>query len=875
MYLSKLEIQGFKSFAEKAVLEFNKELTAIVGPNGSGKSNIADAVRWVLGEQSLKLLRGKKSEDVIFSGSKKKSRLGFAEVSLYLNNADGKAPLDYREIVITRRIYRDGEGEYLINKNKVRLTDIQLLLAKASFGQKNYSIIGQGMVDSILTSSPQERKDFFDEATGVREYQIKKEQAGLKLEHSHHNLIQSEQLMEEIEPRLRSLTRQVKRLERKEETEKKLIELSTLYYSRLWQDLKIQEEDVLKKLAGLENEKNLLEQKIQNQQKTIDELQAADTQARSFQKLQDEYQNLTSERHRLSQELSLIESKINLDLTKLGKVDLVWLNGKKTEIKNQLTKTNQEVEETEGEIEKLEQEFKEKTAAQTKRLAEFSALEERLNKKEHQLTGQDSAALNKIKHHLNELYQKQADFVELLAKAKETADWEKLKGKAAGLLEEIKWLIGKIDELAPEETANLADWQTKLNEFLKTKDLLVNEIHELEIKLEVAKEKNENFKEERAELEAEAKKISAEFLVYQSPKMASGALLEQKANAQASLKAVDEALEKLKKELDQFSLLQAKEKNQLIQASRHLKDWQLEQSRENAQINQLKIELAKIETKKENLEKEIAANFKSDFKPLEKIPEFSLSETEAEIGRLKNQLMVIGGIDEEVATEYEEVKTRYDFLSEQSADLKKAIASCEQLIDELDEKISEQFETAFKKINEKFDHYFKILFNGGQAKLILEKREVKEELPLPETNGQTPELPPEEEIEKPLKKKQYEFGIEIQATPPGKRLKSLNMLSGGEKALTSIALISAIIANNPSPFVILDEVDAALDEANSIRFAKIVEELSDRTQFICITHNRATMHQAAILYGVTMSDNGVSKLLSINLTEAEKVAESS
>ena len=285
--------------------------------------------------------------------------------------------------------------------------------------------------------------------------------------------------------------------------------------------------------------------------------------------------------------------------------------------------------------------------------------------------------------------------------------------------------------------------------------------------------------------------------------------------------------------------------------------------------------MAKIETKKENLEKEIAANFKSDFKPLEKIPEFSLSETEAEIGRLKNQLMVIGGIDEEVATEYEEVKTRYDFLSEQSADLKKAIASCEQLIDELDEKISEQFETAFKKINEKFDHYFKILFNGGQAKLILEKREVKEELPLPETNGQTPELPPEEEIEKPLKKKQYEFGIEIQATPPGKRLKSLNMLSGGEKALTSIALISAIIANNPSPFVILDEVDAALDEANSIRFAKIVEELSDRTQFICITHNRATMHQAAILYGVTMSDNGVSKLLSINLTEAEKVAESS
>ena len=161
MYLSKLEIQGFKSFAEKVVLEFNKELTAIVGPNGSGKSNVADAVRWVLGEQSLKLLRGKKSQDVIFAGSSKKSRLGFAEVNLYLDNSDGSAPLDYKEIVITRRIYRDGEGEYLINKNKVRLTDIQLMLAKASFGQRSYSIIGQGMIDTILTSSPAERKEQF------------------------------------------------------------------------------------------------------------------------------------------------------------------------------------------------------------------------------------------------------------------------------------------------------------------------------------------------------------------------------------------------------------------------------------------------------------------------------------------------------------------------------------------------------------------------------------------------------------------------------------------------------------------------------------------------------------------------------------------
>jgi len=173
VYLQKLEIQGFKSFANPTQLVFNRELTSIVGPNGSGKSNVADAVRWVLGEQSIKLLRGKKSDDVIFAGSDKKSRLSFAQVDMYLDNSDHQAPIDYDQIVITRKIYRDGESEYLLNNTKVRLSDIQILLAKSRIGQKSYSVIGQGTVDHLLTLSAQERKDFFDEATGVKQYQMK------------------------------------------------------------------------------------------------------------------------------------------------------------------------------------------------------------------------------------------------------------------------------------------------------------------------------------------------------------------------------------------------------------------------------------------------------------------------------------------------------------------------------------------------------------------------------------------------------------------------------------------------------------------------------------------------------------------------------
>ena len=204
MYLKKLELIGFKSFAQKTTLEFNRGVVSVVGPNGSGKSNIADAIRWALGEQSIKLLRGKRSEDVIFSGSSSKARLGMAEVSIHLDNEDRQMPVDYSEVVITRRVYRNGEGEYLLNNGPVRLQDIQLLLAKANFGQRSYSVIGQGMIDHILVASPAERKAFFDEAAGVRQFQIKREQAVSKLEQTEENLEQARMLLVEIEPHLRA-----------------------------------------------------------------------------------------------------------------------------------------------------------------------------------------------------------------------------------------------------------------------------------------------------------------------------------------------------------------------------------------------------------------------------------------------------------------------------------------------------------------------------------------------------------------------------------------------------------------------------------------------------------------------------------------------
>jgi chromosome segregation protein len=317
VYLEKLEIQGFKSFANPSQLVFNRELTSIVGPNGSGKSNIADAVRWVLGEQSVKLLRGKKSDDVIFAGSDKKSRLSFAQVDMYLDNSDKQAPIDYEKIVITRKIYRDGESEYLLNNTKVRLADIQILLAKSRIGQKSYSVIGQGTVDHLLTLSAQERKDFFDEATGVKQYQMKKDQAVNKLLATHENLLQADQVLQEITPRLRSLARQVKRLEIKEELETNLHEAQTHYYSYLTANLtdeltqtkkhKAQEET---KLAKIKSDLDSIQHQLEGQSTGPTRSEEFDLLQRKLTSLQDEYNILSREKTRLegSRDLELMKT---------------------------------------------------------------------------------------------------------------------------------------------------------------------------------------------------------------------------------------------------------------------------------------------------------------------------------------------------------------------------------------------------------------------------------------------------------------------------------------------------------------------------------------------------------------------------------------
>ncbi|MEN9558043.1 MAG: hypothetical protein RL141_412 [Candidatus Parcubacteria bacterium] len=736
MHLRRLELQGFKTFAAKTVLEFHaagKGVTGIVGPNGSGKSNVADSIRWVMGEQSMKLLRGKKSEDVIFSGSDKKARSGFAEVSLTLERdgteADDSLPHD---VVITRRLYRDGKSEYEVNRQAAKHGDVTLLLAQSGIGQRTYSVIGQGMVDAVLVASPADRKEFFDEAAGLRPFQLKRTQAVNKLEATRLNLGQAEALLREIGPRLSSLERQMKRLQEKEGLETELASLETHYYGGMW-----------KEIAG-----------------NLERVRARVEQSRA------EEASKVAEAKKLQEELAAME---------------------------------QAVPPSQG----------------------FDDLRK---------------ALDAIAEERSLLREKQAALGAQLeiAKVRNEKPWAPLP---------LSKIIASVEEIGEKITALMA----------------------------LASEANPDIKK----IQAAAEALNATHASFVSK-------LQQPAPEPVKESTVDP---KIQKELDSiqasFQLLatRATEVQNQVDAWKkneegkrtHLFDTQraVGQKRDEALVaerraSEASIELARWETRRESLLTELRAAHpdwegKLDGLAAQASATDGLDQMLPKITRIRSQLEWIGGIDPETQKEYDTTKERFDFLNTQVTDLQGALQSLAIVIRELDETIKAKSETAFHALDREFGKYFKQLFGGGEAALV--------QLEGSASSPDDDDAEDDEDEESDAGGETGIVGIDIQATPPGKRLKSIALLSGGERALTSIALICAIMATNPSPFVVLDEVDAALDESNSKKFAEIIAQLADRTQFIVVTHNRATMHQTSVLYGVTLGEDGASQLLSVKLEE--------
>ncbi|OIO15867.1 hypothetical protein COT27_00550 [Candidatus Kuenenbacteria bacterium CG08_land_8_20_14_0_20_37_23] len=751
MHLKSLQILGFKSFAKKTVFEFARGITAIVGPNGSGKSNVADSIRWVMGEQSIKTLRGKKSEDVIFAGSDKKARLGMAEVSLELDNSDKKVPINYNELLISRKIYRSGESDYLINGAKSRLVDVNSLLTKANFGHRTYSVIGQGMIDNFLMATPQERKEFFEEASGVKQYQIKKNEALNKFNGTWQNLGILNVKLSEMEPQLKLLTRQAKKLEKRKKIEQELYHARLEYYSKYWREIDnkfLAHKKKLDEYVSEQNKAHVITESLKNQVKHIVQDSVVNEK---IEKLREKQQIAMEDKMKLKENLLHLKMKLANEMRQ------VVMNVKNISY-NELENINREIE----------------------------YIDMRHKKLIGLLTRENNAKI---------------------------------------IVEEITDINKKVDEIL---------------QFIKPY-----------IKKEIINIQQESFKNIETR--------------------------ESIASGEEEIQKRDKEIVKIQIEIKKLTEEDQRNRSGLWQAQQAYQDEQNRLNNINAKMNDVRVELARVETKRYDLRQEI----NNELGSLGALAQYQDDGTditneqktifENRINKFKTELAVIGGIDPEIEAEYVAVKERYDFLMNQTTDLKNALDSLKKLVNDLDNTIKKQMKESFNEINKYFQKYFNELFIGGRAELVLmQEKEFEQEEKIEDEESAFDEKKISINFFQEKSKKNGYAGIEVKATPPGKKLKSIAALSGGERALTSIALICAIISANPSPFVLLDEVDAALDEINSIRFAEILNELAHKTQFIVITHNRATMEKAKLLYGVTIGNDGISKLVSLKFEIAKQ-----
>jgi chromosome segregation protein len=726
MFLKSLELNGFKSFAQKTVLEFPLGITGVVGPNGAGKSNLIDAVKWLLGEREAKNLRGGKSEDLIFNGTPQKPRMGMAQASLRFDNSSGFFPVDFKEVSVSRQVSRDGTSKYFLNKSEARLKDIIDFFSRSRLGTRGLTVINQGESDSFVKASPEDRKLMMEEILGLREYQIKKNEAERKLKAASFNLEKATAMAEEVAPRLRMLRRQTGKWEKRVKYEEELDNLEKKYFSGKLREIRemVKEiEPVLNSLSGQIKEKKA---EVQKAEEGLKKSESRPEQYEEAKKSKIEREKLEEKRLSLQKELGRLEAKMEY-------------------------------------------------------LSMSSA------EKEKGFSAEEAAAL------LREIRA-------IVASGMKEEDAERLKSS-------FKSLAEKIDNfLSPKKNGGTEP--EEFGEIKKIKSELAEELEKIEKETNLLKNKEEKAAEEMEEFNSRFQGL------FQA--------VEEK---RRELRALEEKANKAFFEKERIELRLDDLKGQLKQAGRKPEDFE-------------KLEGQAIDAGES-------------------------ADLEKRIFRLRGELAAIGEIDEALVKETEEVEKHYDFLTKQSEDLKKAITDLKGIIKELSAKIHSEFAGSLRLVNSEFNKFFRMMFSGGSANLKVKNYGIKDRLKQEILEGEEAEnLEEKEEVEE---EKEPKSGIEIEVNLPKRRVNGLEMLSGGERSLVSIAVLFSLISISPPPFLVLDEIDAALDESNTRRFSEMVKEFSKKTQFIIVTHNRATMEAADVLYGVTMEEDGTSKILSLRL----------
>ncbi len=739
MRLKYLEITGFKSFAKKTRLVFESSITAVVGPNGSGKSNVAEAFRWVLGEQSLKSLRGKRGEDLIFNGGSSASRLGRASVSVAFDNSRREFNLDYDEVVFTRTVHRDGTNEYEINGSQVRLKDIIELLSNVSLGSTGHHIISQGEADRILNANLKERREMIEEALGLKIYHWKINESEKKLKKTEDNIKQVELLRKEILPHIKFLQKQVEKAEKADLMRRELKQLYLEFFYR-------EEHYLVETKQSLLNKKQLPE----------------------------------SDLRKVKEELSGLQHSLNKKENNELRLKLDDLEKQKREINSKREDISRSIGRLEGLIEIKKEQFDHNNEPEVNvRLRDVENLAGEVDAKVRQI--EDSQDFNFLKSILFEIRQTVFDFIKhyQVSVSNNNQKTEELKDLENQLQNLYSQMVGYDSEIK-----NLTEAIVAIQEEIKV-------------------EQDKTIGDERRLYELMAKQS-----------------------------ALQSELEVIASNLDKLSVEEAEFKRELAEA----------QVLVDHEIVRYKALVSGIE----NLDE----------------PRGAQEDRRKQIERLKIRLEDMGLDGADVMEEYKEATARDEFLKNELLDLHEGASGLRQVMTDLETKLNAEFKEGIDRINKEFGNYFSLMFGGGTAslKVVFDNRKKRSNELYTDESG---ELVMVEEPEE---------GIDIGVSLPRKKIKGLEMLSGGERALTSIALLFAMSQVNPPPFLILDETDAALDEANSRKYGDMIENLSKRSQLILITHNRETMSRAGILYGVTMGSDGISKLLSIKFDQAESYA---
>ena len=812
MKFKKLEISGFKSFFDKTSFYIENGLTGIVGPNGCGKSNIVESLRWCMGETSAKSMRGSGMEDVIFSGTSNRPAKNISEVSIQIENPNKDGPMQYNEldeIIVTRRIEREKGSKYFINQKEVRARDAQTFFADLSTGAHSPSLISQGKIGTLVTSKPADRRSILEEAAGISGIHARREEAETRLGAAENNLKRADELKKQQEKQLDNLRKQAEEATRYKEISKEIKSIEAGLY--------------FLKLTNIEKDKSVVIERLSEQD---DELSAVKIDlSHNNQLLEEENKRLAPLRDRRMENLAKLQ-KLNLEMSNLEEEE--------SRIKNLQIKLQNSLDTLDSDLER------EKSISLDASLNEKRIFEEKneLLKTEKEIADTELRSEQDLDQSKSGLKKLQTKLDEIINEIESYIDSDKKLTR--DIFEKLKQIINKITNSQVQYASTYGKNESIKSDSIKRRERIKN----IDVELENWKNLKTNSDKMIRELNGRKNKIKNEISENQkNPEKIATTKGQNIQNVENTKKRSEELNEDLTKAEKKYNLI-----------NQNLKEIQEKFSllRENKARSEATIE--GIEKRKKDLvysiRNDLRLNSENDLLSISNLniltPENypSIEKQEASLEKIKKQREALGSVnlraDEETKKYQDEIKK----MEDDRADLYSAIVKLKTSIDELNQKGREKLLDAYTKVNRKFNEVYTKLFNGGSAKLEL----VDSDDPL-------------------------EAGLEMLVSPPGKRLQSITLLSGGEQALTALSLIFAVFLVNPSPICVLDEVDAPLDDANVTRFCALLDELVKitETKFIIISHHALTMSRMHRLYGVTMPEKGVSQLVAVDLEKAEEL----